>query len=323
MTAVCSTRDEGIVVFLNREDVPRFNGGRCRPGVSICEQRIVNGVDSYGYFECQHEIQPSSERCNGEDDDCDGVIDEGYEPGTVAVMLAIDVSGSMQPDELMEAFTSTQRAVMRLHNAGAVSLRYILVVLGSSGANGGDPYVLRPTDQCVEGVQDPPGVPRVDLFNSTMDLRDRLERGRIDRVGNTENSFDALGAFFVEDLLDLDGDGALDTTTWETDDPASPDIDIDLSEYTHRVAVVLGDEEGQGVIWTDESVSRAMSASGGTAYIIGPDPQSPAGMMIANSYSETLGAGAVYWPIRSPGGDNQIADGIEALAEELECLSRE
>jgi MYXO-CTERM domain-containing protein len=47
--------------------------GVCLAGVKTCQQ----GQDgSYGFSSCQGQVLPSSEVCNGLDDDCDGVVDD-------------------------------------------------------------------------------------------------------------------------------------------------------------------------------------------------------------------------------------------------------
>ncbi|MFN3203048.1 MAG: hypothetical protein ACE366_31935 [Bradymonadia bacterium] len=43
--------------------------GRCALGMQECDEN--------GYFDCVPDLQPIEEVCNGEDDDCDGAIDEG------------------------------------------------------------------------------------------------------------------------------------------------------------------------------------------------------------------------------------------------------
>lgn len=66
-----------------------YPGAVCRPGVKYC-----SGLR----WKCSDTL-PSSEICNGKDDDCDGKIDDGVDSGTHAVDLVIvmDNSGSMGP----------------------------------------------------------------------------------------------------------------------------------------------------------------------------------------------------------------------------------
>ncbi len=46
--------------------------GRCRAGVEACDGGLYTGV-------CADEIQPEVERCEGTDEDCDGLTDEGFD----------------------------------------------------------------------------------------------------------------------------------------------------------------------------------------------------------------------------------------------------
>ena len=76
MAEVCNTLDdncngqvdEGCTCLDGERQACGSDVGRCSPGVQICQQ------DRWG--ECQGDIIPSAEDCNGLDDDCDGIIDE-------------------------------------------------------------------------------------------------------------------------------------------------------------------------------------------------------------------------------------------------------
>jgi len=83
--------DEGIAstFFYPEDQFPGTVGvGECRPGVSRC-------VD--GDLETVPPVVPVNELCgNDEDDDCNGLVDDGATAGTAAAfVLVIDVSGSM------------------------------------------------------------------------------------------------------------------------------------------------------------------------------------------------------------------------------------
>lgn len=60
--------------------------GECRPGVESCSDGVLMCSD----------VTPSRERCNEVDDNCDGLVDNvDTVYGSVAIVLAIDISGSM------------------------------------------------------------------------------------------------------------------------------------------------------------------------------------------------------------------------------------
>jgi hypothetical protein len=57
------------------EDAPATEGvGRCQPGSRVCEGGVPAGM-------CSGAVGPSAEICDGQDDDCDGVVDELPEGG--------------------------------------------------------------------------------------------------------------------------------------------------------------------------------------------------------------------------------------------------
>lgn len=60
--------------------------GECRPGFTQCR---------LGKTACLGEMFPTEETCNGLDDDCDGVPDDGLNPEPIEVCAVLDTSGSM------------------------------------------------------------------------------------------------------------------------------------------------------------------------------------------------------------------------------------
>ena len=61
--------------------------GECRPGVMSC----INGK----YDTCIKQILPTIEKCNSKDDDCDGIIDNGFSNKEIYNIVLLDISGSM------------------------------------------------------------------------------------------------------------------------------------------------------------------------------------------------------------------------------------
>jgi hypothetical protein len=64
--------------------------GECHPGVLQCRGT------HYGETDCVNQQLPSPERCNGLDDDCNGLVDDGL-ADSVQVGVVMDISGSMSP----------------------------------------------------------------------------------------------------------------------------------------------------------------------------------------------------------------------------------
>lgn len=316
LVMLCSTRDDGVVqVFADPEDAPRQAGGQCRPGVSICEPEIIEGQDVHGFHECVQEIRPSIERCNGRDDDCDGLIDEAFDRGRVGVLFVVDVSGSMEIGEIVEAFVETQQAIEDLDRRGIADVCFSMAIVGSDPMI--DPMLYRPANECVPGIQRPPANPRVDLSVALASLRARIDAGTIPRGGAAENTLDATGDWLVDDLVDYDEDGALDNPTWWSDDGEETGVRLELTP--HRIAVILGDEMAQGRRWDSEAVAGAMRASGGIVYVLGPGDSAPA---VAASYGPLTAAGATYLEMRGVNGREvgAIAGGIRRAIDEMECL---
>ena len=327
LTRLCSTDPATgeLLSFENREDGPQYEGGACRLGLSFCEQVVdQEGLVRFGYFECLEEVAPSRERCNGFDDDCDGILDEGFEQGSVAVLMVVDVSGSMQENELLTAFNTTRDAVQAIHQDGAPEICYLLAIVGNDDRH--DPYLFAPAHNCVPGVQDPPGNPPADMAAALLALQEGLRIGTVGRGGGSENTLDAIGAFFTDDLLDLDQDGALDSTSWATDAAGAPVHHVDLADYTYRIVVVLGDEEAQGDVWTAEQARDVMVSANGRLFLIGPSMESRTGRMVRASYEPLLDAGAVYVEmdvVRNGNANDpepEVASGISDALEEAVCI---
>jgi hypothetical protein len=326
LTKLCSTDipNGEVILYERREDGPNYVAGDCRLGAAFCEsRRDALGELEYGYFECLQEIRPGVERCNEEDDDCDGDIDEGFEQGMVAVMMVIDVSGSMQQGELWAAFDATRNTVERLFNDGVADVCYMLAVVGNDRMF--DPYLYYPADNCVPGVEDPPVVPVEDMRAAISGLRGSINAGIINRGGGTENTLDAIGMFLTDDLIDWDNDGNPDEVLWNTNRPQAQlqgiedAWQVDLSRYNHRIVVVLGDERAQGDNFDAFAVQHAMFMTGGMAFIIGPDS-----IFVRQSYEPLFDAGGAYRNanVGGPPGQNEqeVEDAVAEAIEEAACI---
>jgi len=279
------------------------------------------GEMEYGYFDCQQEVRPGVERCNDEDDDCDGLADEDFIQGNVAVMMIVDISGSMDINELTAAFNATRDSVQRLFDDGVVNVCYMLAVVGNDDMP--DPYLSYPGDTCVPGIEDPPVVPIEDMANAVNTLRLQIQAGAVNQGGSTENTLDALGRFFTDDRIDWDRDGVNDNILWSTNRPAArlqgieDAWDVDLSEYTHRIAIVIGDEPAQGAEWNNHAAASAMAHANAMAFIIG-NPHN------AHSYQPLIDFGAIHSDgLMGFGNRNvqQIVDSVTEAIEEAACIN--
>ena len=324
LSMLCSTDllTNEILTYERREDGPQYAAGECRLGAAFCEnRRNADGDMEHGYFDCQQEVRPSVERCNEEDDDCDGNADEDFQQGAVAVMMIVDVSGSMDDAELGAAFDATRNSVQRLFNDGVVDVCYMLAVVGDDSMP--DPYLFNPGDTCVPGIEDPPVIPIEDMFNAVNTLRLNIQAGAVNQGGSTENTLDAMGKFFTDDRIDWDRDGVNDNIMWSTNRPAAQiqgiedAWEVDLSQYTHRIAIVIGDEPAQGVEYNNHAVASAMAHANGMAFIIGT-PQNE------HSYQPLIDFGAVHSDGLAGFGNRdvqQIVDSVTEAIEEAACIN--
>ena len=320
LTTLCATDvlTGEINTFDRREDGPQYVGNHCRVGLAFCEERQDDeGEAEWGYFECLQEILPANERCNDIDDDCDGIPDEGFNQGTVAVMVVMDISGSMQADELNEAFTSITNTIQNLFDEGAMDICYLLAVVGNDHQF--DPYLSVPAHTCVPGFD---AFSNDDMSNAVSILMTNLRNGTINQGGSSENTFDAMGDFFTDDLIDWDQDGTPDDIVWNTNDPNNPVHSIDLSAMNHRIVVVMGDEPGQGDFWDEAEVVDAMRRSQGMAFIIGTPDQ-----WVRDSYQNLIAAGAEYYSAitRRAGARNErtISEAVQTAIDEAACLQED
>ncbi len=324
LSMLCSTDilTNEVLTYENRADGPEYVAGDCRLGAAFCEQRRnADGELQYGYFECQQEIRPSVERCDNEDNDCDGSADEDFQQGRVAVMMIVDISGSMDDGELGAAFDATRNSVRRLFNDGIEDVCYMLAVVGNDDMP--DPYLSYPGDNCVPGVEDPPIVPIEDMTNAVNTLRRQIQAGAVNQGGASENTLDALGKFFTDDRIDWDRDGINDNVLWNTSRPEAAiqgiedQWEVDLSLYTHRIAIVIGDEPAQGSEFNNHAAASAMAHANGMAFIIGNRQN-------VNSYQPLIDFGAVHVEGLQGFRNNnvqQIIDVVTEAIEEAACIN--
>jgi hypothetical protein len=326
LSTLCFTPPDGILVSIEHaEDFPPMQPP-CGGGRALCEQDI-NG--EYGYFECLGEVRAQQERCDGLDNDCDGNTDEGFEQGTAVVVFGVDISGSMQDDEIATAVRVANNALQRL--AANVNICYIVTIIGAAN----DPIMLPPALGCVPaggnlGANAQAALSRIANEN----FRDRGNEGTLDLLMDV-----------ATDDRDIDGDGILEEIDWHTNiDNPNELQQVDLRNVDHRIVILIGDEEAQSNRHlTTQDVAPHVHAAGVIVYVIAPLNSFRQDLPnILPTYAPLLpqnpdGSGCVqspgndwcdyFYPINRRGDQAQqeqaIIDSVEAVMSELDCYAED
>lgn len=98
--------DENLTKMCYTGNPQTMNIGICVPGMMVCEAGAFgsyyeqpSGEQVFIPDYCYGEILPAdSDDCNGEDDNCDGIIDDGKELVDTDILFIIDASGSMNDE---------------------------------------------------------------------------------------------------------------------------------------------------------------------------------------------------------------------------------
>jgi hypothetical protein len=83
--------DGGSGLCVPGETRPCYSGPVGTQGVGICSEG-VSTCDGTDFGPCEDEVLPGMETCNGDDDDCDRVVDDGCPTGAVAFTGGIDTA---------------------------------------------------------------------------------------------------------------------------------------------------------------------------------------------------------------------------------------
>jgi hypothetical protein len=97
--------DDLNLEFCYTADASTLAHGECRAGINECVG---------GHYVCMYQRVPTTETCNGLDDDCDGFIDEDLTSG-YDIMFMMDTSGSMR-GFIADSVSAAHRTATRLED---------------------------------------------------------------------------------------------------------------------------------------------------------------------------------------------------------------
>jgi hypothetical protein len=224
--------------------------GICEPGQMMCEYgNWGNYYDSEQSGEvfindlCLDEIVPNDkDACNGVDDNCDGIIDDGKEMEDTDILFIVDWSGSMS-DEI--------QAVMAALNMFAANYSDEEVIKWGLMIGPVQGPVAYPSYNSPEYLQVVTNLVEFQQFISALSgLSPNL-------YGGTEMLYDAVYLAIHNLVPTVSLPWPINTLSWISPAGAQevgsfPDlelIDINWRDDAHHVVIVFTDEPGQSYLW--------------------------------------------------------------------------
>ena len=277
---------ELILPDIDGIEIPDFIAP-CRPGFAVCEARHNLGQIAYDYWNCAGERRPSPERCDGEDNNCNNLIDEGFNGGRIIVGIFVDVSGSMQELEITTAVEAGTSAIQTMHANDLLdgvidqNICYILGVVGSD-----DPLLISPAHGCVPGVSNDGANLETALDNLRIGLNNRnMSFG----IGAPEGTYDAIADFVSDDIIQ-----DVEWNYVEIDiNNINPhrQTNIDFLPGDIRYIIIFGDETGQsnrGLTENDVAELVHDPQISATVYLISPRVAENNASEVVSTYGNIL-----------------------------------
>lgn len=230
LTSLCFWNGEELLLG---DDIPELEGV-CRPGLAFCEAEWSQeeGDFRYGYFDCQQQIVATDEHCDGLDNDCDGDLDEGFEPTdeNFIVSFIIDNSTSMDADEIVASLNALENTSRRLEQQGLGDrLCFNTILIGVEN----QPVLPQGIAPCM------PGPIAAQATRELYPIPPAHQR-------NDELSLDALFLMGADDRYDSDGDMEPDNFIWQRSFVRIlEEHEVNIPVERRVIAIMLTDEGPQ------------------------------------------------------------------------------
>jgi len=235
----CDSRvDEEIQVACYTGPEGTLDVGVCHAGNMICQQGQWGNNDRWDRFQrdfCKDEVVPSTEVCDGSDNDCDGVADYGEEIRDTDILFILDWSGSM------DGTISAVRAALNrfaAHFQAESKLHWGLVVGPKEDARERERLYL------VSDI-----APFADFLASFAALNG-------EGMGTSEEMLrDAL--YFVTRDISQTADFDVSSSQWLSETASTPskeNFKINWRQNVDKIAIVFTDEQDQS--WLTPEITR-------------------------------------------------------------------
>ena len=266
---VCNNHDENCNQLID-EDLykPCYSGpmetygvGICKPGEMICEAGEWGNVDDNQAFipqVCLGEVIPADQdACNGADDNCDGVIDDGKELQDTDIVFVIDASGSMG-DEISAVLAALNIFAQHYADKDVVKWSLIMSPIWDFSSYKDKAFI-------------------VSNLESFEDFYNKLTQLQFVANGGGEMTYDVLYLALANLVNPASLPHAISDLQWQPwvmSDPEIPQFVINWRPNTKHVIILITDEEGQSYfnyqIKHDDVLNLVSSAIDMVVYVFSP-----------------------------------------------------
>ena len=223
--------------------------GICLPGEVVCEKGVwgndyitSEGEELFIPELCLDEILPSEkDACNGVDDNCDGIIDDGQEMQDTDILFVIDWSGSMS-DEIQAVMTALNMFASNYSDEDVIKWGLVIGPIPQSGPSSWNaPEWLHITSDLVDFQQ---FIAALSGLNSNVG-------------GGNEMLYDAIYLAIRNLVPSQSLPWPIESLSWESSGgikyadsfPSIDQFEINWRDDTNHVVIVFTDEEGQSYMW--------------------------------------------------------------------------